>query len=53
MILVVEIVLLVFEIALAWFILGLLRDLKELRDQIRTGVEDALYRKVEPMRRLK
>ena len=53
MILVVEIILLVLEIALAWFILGLVRDLRELRDQIRTAVEDGMYRRAEPMRRLK
>jgi len=47
MILILEIVLLLCEIALAWFILGLVKDLRDIRDQIRSAAEDI---RVEPLR---
>ena len=51
MILVLEIVLLLCEVALAWFILGLVTEARDLMRQARASVEDLMYRKVEPLRK--
>ena len=40
MILIIEIVILICEVLLAWFILGLVAELRQLVQQVRAGFED-------------